>query len=113
NARIEGPDAADFAIVQQPANAMIQPTQSASWLVVLQAHSVGPKQASFVVDYDGGTATVALAGEGLGDTGSGSGGAGGEKSYYTCAVGGSGAAWPFAAALLVVIRRRRRRSSAA
>lgn len=113
NARIEGPDAADFAIVQQPANPMLQPTQSASWLVVLQAHSVGPKQASFAVDYDGGTATVALAGEGLGDTGSGSGGSGGEKSYYTCAAGGSGAAWPFAAALLVVIRRRTRRSSAA
>ncbi len=108
NARIEGPDAADFAIVQQPANAMIQPTASASWLVVLQAHSVGPKQASFAVDYDGGTAMVALAGEGLGDTGSGSGGAGGEKSYYSCSAGGSGAAWPFAAALLVVIRRRRR-----
>jgi len=112
NARIEGPDAADFAIVQAPASAMIAPTASASWLVVLTAHTVGPKQANFVVDYDGGTATVALAGEGLGDVGSGSGGGGGEKSYYSCAAGGSGATWPFAAALLVVIRRRGRRSRA-
>ena len=109
NARIEGPDAADFAIVQAPASAMIAPTTSASWLVVLTAHSVGPKQANFVVDYDGGTATVALAGEGLGDVGSGSSSGGaGEKSYYSCAAGGGGAGWPFAAALLVVIRRRRR-----
>ena len=111
NARIEGSDAGDFAIVQQPASLTIQPTESASWLVVLQAHSTGPKSASFVVDYDGGTATVPLAGEGLGDTGSGSGSTG-EKSYYSCAAGGSGAGWPFAAALLVVIRRRTRRSNA-
>jgi hypothetical protein len=111
NARIEGPDASEFAIVQQPDSAMIQPTSSASWLVVLQAHTTGPKMASFVVDYDGGTAMVPLAGEGLGDTGSGSGPTG-EKSYYSCAVGGSGGGWPIAAALALVTVRRRRRPGA-
>ena len=96
NARIEGTDAADFAIVQQPDNAMIQPSQNASWLVVLQAHSIGPKEANFVVDFDGGTASVPLAGEGLGDMpGSDTPGTG-EKSYYTCAAGGASTAWPLA-----------------
>jgi uncharacterized protein (TIGR03382 family) len=111
NARIEGTDAADFAIVQQPDNAMIEPAQNASWLVVLQAHSTGPKEASFVVDFDGGTATVPLAGEGLGDmAGSGDGG-GGVKSYYTCAAGGATTAWPLAlVGLALTVRRRRRRS---
>jgi len=109
NARIEGPSANEFAIVQQPTSATIAPTSSASWLVVLQARTTGPKMANFVVDYDGGTATVPLNGEGLGDTGSGSGGDTGEKSYYSCAAGGTGAGWPIAGVLLVVIRRRKRR----
>jgi uncharacterized protein (TIGR03382 family) len=109
NARIEGTDAADFAIVQQPDSAMIQPAQSATWLVVLQAHTTGPKEASFVVDYDGGTATVPLAGEGLGDmTGSGANGGVGEKSYYTCAAGGASSAWPLALVALAFTMRRRR-----
>lgn len=109
NARIEGPDAGEFAIVQQPMSAMIQPSSSASWLVVLQAHTAGTKQASFVVDYDGGTAMVPLNGEGLGVNGTGSGADTGEKSYYSCAAGGTGAGWPIAGVLLVVIRRRKRR----
>jgi uncharacterized protein (TIGR03382 family) len=111
NARIEGTDAADFAIVQQPDSATIQPAQSASWLVVLQPHTTGPKEANFVVDYDGGTATVPLAGEGLGDmTGSGSNGGVGEKSYYTCAAGGASSAWPLALVAIAFTVRRRRRS---
>jgi MYXO-CTERM domain-containing protein len=112
NARIEGTDSADFAIVQQPDNAIIQPTQFASWLVVLQAHTPGPKQASFVVDYDGGTAMVPLAGEGLSDAmGSGSD-AIGEKSYYSCAAGGGSGTWPIVlGALAFVVRRRRRRAA--
>jgi uncharacterized protein (TIGR03382 family) len=109
NARIEGPSASEFAIVQQPTSATIAPTSSASWLVVLQARTTGPKQASFVVDYDGGTAMVPLNGEGLGVNGTGSGADTGEKSYYSCAAGGTGAGWPIAGVLLVVIRRRKRR----
>jgi uncharacterized protein (TIGR03382 family) len=112
NARIEGTDAADFAIVQQPDDAMIGPAQNASWLVVLQAHTTGPKEATFVVDYDGGTAMVPLAGEGLGDMPGGGTGDGGVKSYYTCAAGGAGAAWPLAlVALAFTVRRRRAAAS--
>jgi uncharacterized protein (TIGR03382 family) len=107
NARIEGTDAADFAIVQQPDSAMIQPAQNASWLVVLQAHTTGPKEASFVVDFDGGTASVPLAGEGLGDM-TGSDAPGGEKSYYTCSAGGASSAWPLVLIGLALTVRRRR-----
>jgi uncharacterized protein (TIGR03382 family) len=106
NARIEGTDAADFAIVQQPDSAMIPPSQNASWLVVLQAHTTGPKEASFVVDYDGGTTMVALAGEGLGDMPGSTGN--GEKSYYTCAAGGASGTWPLVLVGLAFTVRRRR-----
>lgn len=105
NARIEGPDALDFAIVQQPSSPTISPAGLASWLIVLQAHSVGPKQASFAVDYDGGTASIAIAGEGLGDLGPSGGGRG---SYYACSTGHPAALWPLAIALALVLRRRRR-----
>ena len=108
NARIEGTDDADFAIVQQPDNAMIQPSQNASWLVVLQAHTTGPKEANFVVDFDGGTASVPLTGEGLGDMPGSGASDGGEKSYYTCAAGGASTAWPLALVGLALTVRRRR-----
>jgi len=108
NPRIEGTDALDFAIVAQPSSATIAPTGLASWLIVLQAHSVGPKQASFAVDYDGGTASIELGGEGLGDLGPSDDGRG---SYYACSTGHPAALWPLAIALVVVVRRRRARSS--
>lgn len=105
NARIEGADALDFAIVAQPSSSMISPTGRASWLIVLQAHTAGSKQAIFAVDYDGGTATIRLDGEGLGDLGAPGGGRG---SYYACSTGHPIALWPLAAALALVLRRRRR-----
>jgi uncharacterized protein (TIGR03382 family) len=111
NARIEGTDAADFAIVQQPDSAMIQPAQNAAWLVVLQAHTTGPKEASFVVDYDGGTASIPLTGEGLGDMQGSDAPGSGEKSYYTCAAGGASTAWPLALIGLALTVRRRRSAS--
>jgi hypothetical protein len=105
NARIEGPDALDFAIVAQPSSSMISPAGLVSWLIVLQAHTVGPKQASFAVDYDGGTASIELGGEGLGDLGPAGGGRG---SYYACSTGHPLALWPIAFVLGLVLRRRRR-----
>jgi len=107
NPRIEGGDALDFAIVAQPALPMIPPAGDATWLIVLQAHSVGLKLSSFVVDHDGGSATVELQGEGLGD-------APPELlpvargSYYACATGRPSTLWPIALALLVLRRRRAR-----
>lgn len=108
NARIEGGDALDFAIVQQPSAATIEPAGQAGWLIVLQAHSIGVKQATFKVDHDGGTALVALQGEGLGDLGAGTGGRG---SYYACAAGRPAALWPAVIALALVLRRRARPSA--
>lgn len=117
NARIEGPDASEFAIVAQPDSAMLASTGLASWLIVLQAHTPGVKQADFAVDYDGGTATVTLDGEGLGSDGSGLGsnstGTGRGGSYYACSAGGPSAAWPIGLALLALVVPRRRRAPAA
>ncbi|HMG25064.1 MAG TPA: choice-of-anchor D domain-containing protein, partial [Kofleriaceae bacterium] len=106
NPRIEGDDALDFAIVQQPSSPMIAAAGRATWLIVLQAHSVGVKQASFAVDYDGGTASVAIQGEGLGEHEAGTS----RGSYYACSTGRPSALWPVGlAALAALLRRRRRR----
>src|SRR6185295_16675154 len=86
----------DFTIVDQPTASTIALGSNASWLVVLQAHSQGPKQASFAVDYDGGSAMIPLTGEGVGATDGGGGGGGndddgdtpgGRASYYACSTG--------------------------
>jgi hypothetical protein len=113
NARIEGPDAADFTIVEQPPASSIALGGNATWLVVLQAHSKGTKQASFAVDYDGGSAMIPLTGEGV--TTSGGGGSndgnaetpGGRASYYACSTGHPSALWPLALVLAVWRLRRR------
>jgi hypothetical protein len=104
NPRIEGPDASEFAIVSQPPNLAVDANASATWLIVLTAHSRGLKSATFSVDYDGGTTSVALEGEGLAPPGPG------RKSYYACNVGDASpfAVWPIAIALVTIFRRRRR-----
>ena len=104
NPRIEGGDALDFAIVQQPTAPMIAPAGHVSWLIVLQAHTVGVKQAKFAVDHDGGTASVDLQGEGLGDRAESTG----RGSYYACSAGGPAGLWPLGVALALVLGRRRR-----
>jgi MYXO-CTERM domain-containing protein len=100
NARIEGRDASDFAIVAAPSAPMIAPSGLVSWLVVLQAHSPGPKQATFSVDFDSGTESVDLLGEGLPVADPPRG------SYYACSTGQPTALWPIALALLALRRRR-------
>ena len=109
NPRIEGPGASEFAIVAQPEQPTIPAMGFASWLIVLQAHAVGPTQAMFTVDYEGGSASVLLDGEGLGaappvDTTTPS-----ESSYYSCQTGRAAGGWPLAVALAFAWRRRRSR----
>jgi hypothetical protein len=105
NQRLEGADAADFAIVSQPIEATIAPAGSASWLIVLQAHARGVKTATFAVDYPGGTATVQLLGEGL-DPSQIDGGPG-RGSYYACSAGRGAAGWPVLLVIGLVVGRRR------
>ena len=70
------------------------------------SRNVGPKIATFSVDYDGGTASIELDGEGLGSaTGNGP-----KSSYYACSAGRPAELWPFAFALAVLVVRRRRNS---
>jgi MYXO-CTERM domain-containing protein len=121
NARIEGPDAGEFAIVDQPTAATIALGGNVTWLVVLQAHSAGPKQATFAVDYDGGSTMIPLAGEGTDSaTGGGSGEGGGpgsgsegetpagRASYYACSTGRPSMLWPLALVVVALQLRRRR-----
>lgn len=100
-ARIEGPDASEFAIVAAPPSSMIAPNGLVTWLIVLQPHSVGSKRAVFAVDHDGGTETIDLLGEGMSTAGRG--------SYYACSTGQPVALWPLAAALLALRLRGRER----
>jgi len=109
NPRIVGTNASEFAIVSTPPQSQIPANGAASWLVVFEAQEVGNEAATFMVDYDGGTASVALTGDGAGsDAGSGTGPAG-EKSYYTCSAGHPASLWPIVFAIGFVVRRRRRR----
>ena len=112
---LTGMDSNDFAIVDQPQNLTIDPYGSATWLVVLNAHTVGDKAASFdAVTGDGAMTSVPLIGEGLGvGGGSGSDGGGGDttkSSYYACSTGHASSLWPIGFALGALLLRRRRRS---
>jgi MYXO-CTERM domain-containing protein len=108
NARIEGRDASEFAIVSEPSSASIGPTETATWLIVMQAKARGPKEATFAVDHDGGTATVFLTGLGVG--GDDEEGDDRRGSYYSCSAGagGSGGLVLLGLALLGTRRRRTR-----
>ncbi|MBL0217870.1 MAG: choice-of-anchor D domain-containing protein [Myxococcales bacterium] len=109
NPRLEGTDAGDFAIVQQP-SLMVAANGSAKWLIVAQPHSVGSKSAMFSVDHDGGTATVLLNADGTGDPVGTDPGTTDVSSYYTCSSGGSSGSWPvvLVLGLLFIVPRRRR-----
>ena len=106
NPRIEGDNATEFAIVADPQSATISASGLASWLIVFQGRTVGLKTATFSVDYDGGTASVDLTAETLGDTGSGGGST--LPSYYSCSTGSGPIGLTPVAFVLLALRRRRR-----
>jgi len=109
NARIEGDDAADFAIVQAP-SLMLGPNDTVSWLVIANPHSTGAKSALFSVDHAGGTVSVMLTADGLGDPVGMEPGAGDPRaSYYACSAGTASSSWPIGLALAALLVRRRRR----
>jgi hypothetical protein len=106
NARIEGENADDFAIVAEP-SLMLAANGKARWLVVAQPHAVGTKTALFSVDHPGGTTSVMLVANGVGD-GEIDDEAGVRPSYYACSTGSASGAWPIALVLVPLLRRRRR-----
>jgi MYXO-CTERM domain-containing protein len=114
NPTITGVDAAEFAVVASPPSPGIAPTALASWLIVFSGHTAGIKNATFSIDYDGGTASVPLTAEVLSSTpggGSGSDGGGdtGKDTYYACSAGGGplGLA-PLLLVMFFAVRTRRR-----
>ena len=111
NARLEGPDASEFAIVLPPVSSTVAASSTASWLVVMAPRAIGVKHATFSVDGPDGTVSVELTGEGLGDLVPPGTDPDGKPSYYACSASGTGAAaWPLALAFVFLVRRRRRRS---
>lgn len=109
NARIEGLDAAEFSIVDFPDNMDVATTQNAEFLIIASPDSVGAKEALFKVDHPGGTITINLLGDGLGDDPGGvDEGDDGRPSYYACSTGHAAHAWPLLFALLLIRRRRSR-----
>ena len=110
NARLEGVDASEFAIVLPPTSSTVSPSGTVSWLVVMAPRAVGTKQAMFSVDGPDGTISVELTGEGLGQVGPAGVDPTGRPSYYACSATGSAApAWPLALAFAILMARRRRR----
>lgn len=109
NPRIEGDDAADFAIVQAP-GLMLGPNDTVSWLIIANPHSIGSKSALFSVDHAGGTASVMLNADGLGEPVGEDPAADGATSYYACSTGTGAASLPIGLALAALLIRRRRRT---
>lgn len=110
NPRIEGDNADDFAIVQSP-NLMLGANDTVSWLVIANPHSTGSKSAVFMVDHAGGTASVMLNADGLGDpVGPDPSVSDGRASYYACSTGRATASLPIGLALAALLIRRRRRT---
>lgn len=108
NARIEGADATQFTIVDFPDTMDVSATLNAEFLVIASPDSVGVKEAIFSVDHPGGTISVNLLGDGLGDDPIGEEeGDDGRPSYYACSTGHAAHAWPLLLALLALRRRRR------
>lgn len=108
NARIEGADATQFSIVDFPDSLDVAGTQNAEFLVIASPDSVGAKEARFLVDHPGGTITINLIGDGLGDAPGGDDeGDDGRPSYYACSTGDATHTWPLLFALLLLRRRRR------
>lgn len=110
NPRLEGEHPDDFAIVQA-GNLVLGANGSSQFLVVAVPHSVGHTSAVFAVDHPGGTVSVLLGADGLGEsTGGGDEPSGGKASYYACSAGGHDprGALPIGLALALVWRRRRR-----
>lgn len=108
NARIEGADATQFSIVDFPNNLEASSTQNAEFLVIASPDSVGVKEAIFKVDHPGGTISINLLGDGLGEeVGGDDEGDDGRPSYYACSTGNAVHAWPLLLALVLLRRRRR------
>lgn len=107
NARIEGLDAGEFSIVDFPETPDVASTKNAEFLIIASPDSIGAKEALFKVDHPGGTVTVNLLGDGIGeDPGGDDDAVDGRPSYYACSTGHASHAWPLLLALLALRRRR-------
>jgi hypothetical protein len=107
NTALEGPDAADFRIITEPART-VAPAESANLLIEMRPRTKGPKTATLVITHSGGTTSVPLIGDGflkyvpaprIG-------------TYYACSAQGDSGTWMIGVCLVALglLRRRRGRS---
>jgi MYXO-CTERM domain-containing protein len=104
---LAGSNSDEFAIVS-PADVhvTIPTTKSQQFLVIMNPKTAGAKSAELDFIYAGGMSAVALDGTGLGGVGTGS--TKDRETYYACSVGTPGGLMPLAVAGLLLRRRRRR-----
>jgi hypothetical protein len=101
-AYITGPNALEFTLIGTHPAKTLKPTESETFMVVMQPDSNGVKTAKLMIEHDQGTTTADLDGTAEG------GSLTERETYYACSTGRSAALWPLALALLALRRRRRR-----
>ncbi len=99
--RFIGANAADFNLIRAFQPTLIARAETIQIDVVFEPQGPGQRTAEMVIDFTGGTTSVALVGDALGEID-------GRDTYYACSTGGDGA-WPLGVVVIVIARRRRRR----
>lgn len=107
SAQIIGMSASEFTLIGTNPARTLAPTESETFMVVMQPESPGVKVAQLVLQHSGGTTTADLDGTGDGEVDTKD-----RETYYACSTGRGTAAWPIMLALLVVTARRRSRRRA-
>lgn len=107
SSRIEGPSAAEFALVSVLPMTAVAQRASTTLLVVMTAQSNGPKIAQLILETNAGPVVVSLDGNAFGaDDGS----SGDDETYYSCSAGGGAGLGGAFGVLLLALRRRRVRA---
>ena len=107
SSRIEGPSAAEFALVSVLPMTTIAQRASTTLLVVMTAQTNGPKIAQLILETSAGPVVVNLDGNAFGAEDS-SGGR--DETYYSCNAGGGAGLGGAFGVLLLALRRRRARA---
>lgn len=101
-AHIAGANAPEFTLIGSNPPRTLKPTESETYMVVMQPDTEGMKVAQLVIEHSAGTTTADLDGTATGTANNKD-----RETYYACRAGRGAAAWPLALALLALRRRRR------
>lgn len=99
--RFLGANASEFKLSRAFQPTLVERAQTIEIDVLFAPKAPGQRLAELEITYTGGTSTISLVGDGLGELD-------GRDTYYACSTGGD-AAWPLGLVVIVIARRRRRR----